>query len=524
MVNITHTSLEAKFGKSNTVHGTDGNDNITVNRNVHAYDTRLNNTIHLYDGADNVLIGGAMIASGGRNSILGDDGKKNVTVKNGMQAHKGGTNEIVLADKVAHYTTEHYLTIGSVKAEQSGQNIISTGDGDDKIVFTGHFSACYSGQNIINLDDGSKSLKFDRDMTASHSGKNGLTLGIGNHDIAFGGSVHAAHEGKNQITAGAGNSSLKIERNLEAKGVNDILLGDGKNDILIKGNIIAHHKGQNRIVSEGKTSLFVGGLMKTLGGLNAIETGQYDDVLTFHSGLAAHGGSNQISTGAGNDTVTIKGHITAGYNSSNLINLGSGNDTLILDAHVGQKNLLVDAGQGYDVLVLKAQDAHKFSHQYKAWFSDMYNSSVLAGSGFEEVRIDIGRNYRLDQVDWLTKMINQYNGSHSDNIEISLAMDNAGGRINLGDIFTSRDESSISIIDLTGKNANDLHIHNTLASNGYDGSSLRINGDNNDSVTIDRSWAASGGFVHENENYYHVWSNAYGESLYIQDGVDIHVY
>jgi len=524
MVNIARTELVARRGASNTIHATDNNDNITINGYMTAYDRGASNFIHLYNGNDNLWVGYRMMAYGGYNSIFGDNNKKNITIKYGMHATNGGTNEIILSDTVTHFTARHNLTIGAVDAHQKSQNIIAmSGNADDRIAFTGHFNVYTDGQNLVDLGDGGKSVSFAYGMGAWSGGKNILEMGIGDQLVTFGGTVHAGFQGTNQIISRGGNTAIHIKYNLDAINVNDIDLGEGKNRLDVGHNIFSHARGTNRIVSDGETTINVGHAMISYG-VNQIETGSYDDVITINTGLYAYGGTNQISTGEGHDTVTIKGYVTASANSTNLIETGGGNDTIKLAGHIIRKTLTIDAGEGYDTLSLQAANVHTFKAQYHAWFSDMYNSSALVGSALEEIKIDIVRGIDLNQIDWLTKMVNQHNAIYGDDIALSLKLDDDGARINLGDIFTPRDETSISIIDLTGGHRNELRINNTLASNGYDGDELRIDGDANDRVGLDNMWNASGGFFHDNENYYHVWENAYGESLLIQDGIDIHVY
>jgi len=524
MVSIARQSLIATRGSSNTIHGTDQNDIITINGDMTAYDRGANNSIYLHNGNDNLWLGHRMLAFGGYNAIFGADNKKNLTIKFGMHATNGGTNEIVLTDTVNYFTTRHNLTIGAVDSYLKGQNIIvMTGNADDRLAFTGHFLAHSDSQNLIELHDGSKHVSFAHGWGAWTGGMNVLDMGVGNQNVTFKGSVHAGYQGTNQIISKGGNTSIQIQHNLDAIHVNDIHLGEGKNRLEVGYNIFSHAKGKNIITSSGEATIVVNNSMISYG-LNRIETGSYDDVISINKGLYAYGGINQISTGKGHDKVTIKGHITAGYNSTNIVETGEGNDTIHLNAYVARKDLVIDAGEGYDTLVLEAANVHAFKAQYYGWFADSHNTSALVGSSLEEIKVDITRGINLNQIDWLTKMVNNHNAGFGDDIAISLALDGDGARIDLGDIFTPRDESSISIIDLTGGHRNELRIRDTLASNEYDGAELRIDGDSSDRVGIDSLWSNSGGFVHENENYYHVWNNAYGESLLIQDGVDIHVY
>jgi len=525
MVNIVEKELISRRGQSKTVHATDQNDNITVNGNMTAYDRGSSNLIHLYNGSDNLWLGHKMLAYGGHNTILGDDGKKNVTIKYGMHATKSGTNEIVLSDTVQHFTTRHNLTIGGVDSHLKGQNIIVIGgNADDRIAFTSHFTVYSDAQNLVELGDGGKHVSFAHGIGAWSGGQNILDMGVGSQIVTFGGNVHAGHKGTNQILSKGGNVSIQIKHNLDAIGTNDIYIREGKAKIDVGHNMFAHGNGINRIVSGAETEVNIGHAMTSYG-LNLIETGASDDVITINRGMYAYGrGTNEISTGNGHDRVNIKGHVVAGAHSINLVETGRGNDTIQLDGHIARKGLTIAADEGYDTLVLKASNVHTFKGQYQGWFADAYNTSALVGSSIEEVKVDITRGIDLNQIDWLTKMVNQHNAGFGDNVAISLALDGDGARINLGDIFTSRDESSISIIDLTGSHRNELRINDTLISNGYDGNELRVNGDSNDRVGIDGLWSAAGGFVHENENYYHIWNNAYGETLLIQDGIDIYVY
>jgi hypothetical protein len=94
---------------------------------------------------------------------------------------------------------------------------------------------------------------------------------------------------------------------------------------------------------------------------------------------AENGGKNIITTGAGNDKVTINGDVKGDANG-NEINLGGGSNELILNGTVqsGSLNVTVD-GSGTYTLTLQAADAQGIIDQYGDWLNDLAANSLIAG-------------------------------------------------------------------------------------------------------------------------------------------------
>jgi len=105
-------------------------------------------------------------------------------------------------------------------------------------------------------------------------------------------------------------------------------------------------------------------------------------------------------------------------------------------------------------------------------------------------------------------------------------MDNDGPLINLSDIFTSRNESSITAINLSGGNANEIRIDNSLLSNQFNGDHIRIDSNDGalDTVRMDSSTWNYLGYVDKsvygNDVAYNTFTNSYGELVMVQEHVN----
>ena len=99
--------------------------------------------------------------------------------------------------------------------------------------------------------------------------------------------------------------------------------------------------------------------------------------------LSDNGGKNIITTGAGNDSVTINGAVrslnpSAGSGPGNEIYLGSGKDTLTLNGAVEAGSLKVTSWGTY-TLVLQAPDAESFVARYGDWITAIGADPLIAG-------------------------------------------------------------------------------------------------------------------------------------------------
>ena len=104
---------------------------------------------------------------------------------------------------------------------------------------------------------------------------------------------------------------------------------------------------------------------------------------------AENGGQNIITTGAGNDSVTINGAIKG---SGNEINLSRGDNTLTLNGAVepGSLNVKTEgigASAGTYTLILQAPDAESFVSHYGDWLNDIGSDDLIA-SGMRGITFD----------------------------------------------------------------------------------------------------------------------------------------
>jgi len=528
----TVKELSSKRG-SNNILGTDDDDIFTIQKNMTTGGKcghgACNNTISLLDGFDSVWIGGKMEAKGGSNTIIGASHDKNITVVKGLDA-KAGQNTILLDNQIPHYMDFHrYLTLGDTRATHGGRNNItltSASGSEDRIDFTHSVQASHDGRNNITVGDGLQQITIAKVLDAKAGGHNNIALGVGTQTVAMG-SMNAGKGGTNIITSQDGSTTgIGINGSMTSSGKNSIELGQGANVMTIGKDMVSKHGGENHIVADGTSNITIAGVMNSAV-LNSIKTGVGDDVIVIGQGMKTSGGSNRVETGDGNDTVFISGKISAGTYGTNIIDTGEGNDTIILNAKIGGvRDLTINAGNGWDVLQLNAANDKTFQSNYAKWFGDMAQTTVLAGSSIEEIRVDITRSGGLAGFDWLTQIINNHNARSSSHIEISVAMDNDGPLINLSDIFTTRNESSITAINLSGGNANELRIDNSLSSNQMNGQVLRVDSNDGvlDTVKMDSStWNYLGyvdSSVYGNDKAYHSFTNSYGELIMVQEHVN----
>ena len=106
--------------------------------------------------------------------------------------------------------------------------------------------------------------------------------------------------------------------------------------------------------------------------------GDGNDIFTLNGNIA--GGNNKIIMGAGDGRVNIHGDVTGGTSS---VNLGAGDDVVTVDGHV-QGNLSIIGGDGYDLLVLKADSYADFIAKYDTWLQNNLSSIQV-----EEINVSI---------------------------------------------------------------------------------------------------------------------------------------
>lgn len=407
-----------------------------------------------------------------------------------------------------------------VKSKWGSSTRISLGSGSDTLRIGGELSA--KGTNTISAGDGAKNIYVAKGIEAEKGGINEILLGAGEHVLTFGKDMEADYGSVNRIKAGAGNADISIRGEMEGHGLNEILVGDGTHNINIKG-MDSDRGGVNRIVTEGTTTITMKKGLETEGGLNEIITGKGNDEIILDDGMSAEkNGINRISTGAGDDRIIIGDGVEAKKGGHNYINTGEGNDYIYIDDGIQRGSLTIDAGEGHDTLVLHSRYSWEFNLDYSGWFNDLSSSDGLASTGLETIQVDIGTRYSLNQIDWLTQIINDHNTKNPTTaIDLELNLDAAGRYVDFDTLFTDADESSITGIDLSGHSSNVLRIGGNLSDTGYDNDTLRVTGDHNDSVELASDWKAGDTFVDDTGMTFNVYTNGGTDELLIQVGMGV---
>ena len=220
--------------------------------------------------------------------------------------------------------------------------------------------ACGSGAQ------GPQEMNYIHDITGK------VSVDVGGGKAAYG--MYAAEGGSNRIenTGGVDISAHDADRNYA------MYAADG---------------GVNTIANTNGNALIV--VIKATGGsLN-------------YAMFAGNNGRNEILGGGGNDVISLQGDIHSEGTGKNIIDTGAGDDHITLDGKVSG-DFHLDAGDGYDTLVLRAASWDEFSDRYRAWLE-----ANLDKMNIESLRWAFN-GPAGDIPEWLHKLIKDYNYSHPD--------------------------------------------------------------------------------------------------------------
>lgn len=444
-------------------------------------------------------------------------------------------------------------------------------------VYNTRYEATSGKYNSLIIGNGQKTLAFNAGVFAQGSGVNEIQMGNGDHTITIKNGLTANSGGNNRFTSEGGKNSLTISGNVTTSGLNEFTFNYGDHNVLINGDILSDASGVNRFSmnqffnSIGSTNFKVNGRINTygvteiktgsgddtvnidqylqahaVGSKNLIETGEGNDTVILNRGMyAANGANNTISTGNGDDTVILRGYPGAANTTGsgkNYIDLGAGNDKIIITentdvagAGIRAGGLTLNGGDGYDTLVLdtfnhvnsagqQTRSDNTFQASFKPWLSDLAKTSGLGSMNMESIQVGVDRNTDMLRIDWLTKLVDDYN-SHASNekyIDYAMNLDHFASSFKLADVFTKAYTSSFGEISLEGSQSNQLTIGNTLRSGGYTHDDLIIKGDTNDTVKVGSSWAFQD-VSHDDRSGvdYNHYTNSIGEDIYVQMGMNV---
>ena len=306
-----------------------------------------------YYGVNNIDVAGDMnvsISSGGNTSgILAQGSQSNISAANNI--HAGNftldvTSTGTLADSRATGIESNRLPSGGSYA--GGDNIITV-DNDASISVTAKdlaagFYSAYNGKQILTAGG-------DVDMNVTSTA--GKAYGV------FGGA---------SITGDS--VTMTIKGDLSA------IVLDGR--ATVTGSTI------NLNAESANGSAY--GMYNTGGGTNTVQSGSGQDLnleINADYAMYATAGKNVILghsvSGGEGDVIRLNGDIFRSGSGSNQITTGAGNDTIIIDGAIsGAGALNIDGGAGADTLILQAADLSEFIARYGSWLNGL-NSSILKG-------------------------------------------------------------------------------------------------------------------------------------------------
>lgn len=376
------------------------------------------NSIATQSGAT-FISGGIHATTSGSNSVTARSGDVTITGSGtgdndgfGMLASgSGSTNNV---------TTQSGSVIASVSgtgssyafgmaAVSSGKNNISTETGSVAISGTGNAGtgdgygmfANYAGGNSIETVSGDVAVSSDSasrsyGMWAFSSGsKNSIVTDSGSVSVDASSSANglsngmfAENFGANSITTNGGTVAVSASNTGSGDAHGMHALNSGSNSIASAADapltvtITATAASAQKAIAMWAQG---GGAVNYITGHS--QAGGDGDSITLSGGIAmqtANGGRNIITTGAGNDHVTINGAVKG---SGNQINVGGGSNTVTLNGAVESGSLNVIATDGTYTLILQASSTESFAERYGQWLNGITSDNLIAG-GLTSISFD----------------------------------------------------------------------------------------------------------------------------------------
>ena len=297
-------------------------------------------------------------------------------------------------------------------AQAGGQTYINGGSGNDTL----NINATFTGSQMLSTEymDGRKAGAFGMNaawvgavnkisnvdnvnITADASGSDsGWGYGMYAHEDWHGSVRNIIENTDSPITvvitakAGAAGEAYAMFGNQNAANIiqGGSKAGDEHGDsITLTGDVGGSYNTANIInTGSGNDNIEINGNLRN--GTNTFNMGDGNDTFTLNGNIA--GGTNKIIMGAGDGRVNIHGDITGGNSQ---INLGTGDDVVTIDGHVNG-NLSIISGDGYDLLVLKADSYADFIAKYDTWLQNN-----LGNIQVEEISVSINGLSPADEAD-----------------------------------------------------------------------------------------------------------------------------
>ena len=370
------------------------------------------------EGALNVNVAGTgaaydvkgIIASGyGKNNIDVSDMSVNVTLDGGYSSDGTINASGIEASYDGRYSGQNIINAtGDVDITVRGNSNTSgvLAQGRSSTIASNTINSDTFSLNVTNTGEiaGSRATGVEstaRPSSGSGGGDNIINVG---HDAtidvtaqgqaALAAGFYSTGNGKQTLTAG-GDVDMNVTSTAgKAYGVlgGASITGDSVT-MTIKGDLSA-------IVLDGKATVTGStinlnaesahgtayGMYNAGGGTNTVQSGSGQGLnleINADYAMYATAGKNVILghsvSGGEGDVIHLNGDIYRSGSGSNQIVTGAGNDTIIIDGAIsGAGALNIDGGAGADTLILQAADLSEFIARYGSWLNGL-NNSILKG-------------------------------------------------------------------------------------------------------------------------------------------------
>lgn len=298
--------------------------------------------------ATNAAGNNAIKATNGNDTlVVGLEKFGNFNELNGSVADEGGVAN-PRTQNINFGAGDDFLLIrGNLQAFER-ESTIKMGAGNDKVQINGAITGLIANPKLqLDMGDGDDLLVVKNGVGSTI--RSTLLFGNGNDSMFVGGTFNGRKE---NVDFGNGNNTLNIGRDLVNNGAiaqSNITFGKDNDTLVISGNF--DNKETTINMGDGSDFVQVGGQIRA----GSIISGNGNDTyelggIGWSDALGATANTINVKTGAGNDSVTIRGHAFRGG-----IHLEGGDDILSLNTIQNISNtsdMVFDGGAGHDTLKL----------------------------------------------------------------------------------------------------------------------------------------------------------------------------
>lgn len=444
-------------------------------------------------------------------------------IKINATAAQGGPAYAVMGNNMTRLTAAGDIIYavnsgGSATGHYGGGTLTAGGDAIMDVHSTGGAALGVSAMGLSNISIDAANVDIDVSSLA------GQATGMYTYDRSVA-EVTADSISVSAASGGAGNAyGLRVDRPNSAYETGNFLEGDTVSVVAdasgSTGNAYAMHaQGTGYSVSHNAANtISADGDAITVTIIAKSGAGQ-----AYAMWAEGYGAVNSITGGSGNDRISLTGDIHAANHGSNTISTGDGNDVISLHGKVDSNaSLSLNSGDGYDTLVLIADNYAQFEAFYGSWLK-----ANFSGMDVEAVHINLNGLSAADQ----SNLHNYFNNPVFDHTSITYMEsgtlhldgylnDMGVSVLNLDDLLgTVQGHHDLGVLDMSGTHANTLNVSISAldAMRANDGAS-RIMGDADDTVKLaGTDWSQSAGTSRHDGVDYYTYSNGDTEVLIQQN-------